>query len=668
MRVMLKHRTRAKGLVNITSQDLVRVTKGRGKAITITLECSAPFSKESLRTFLMDGQTKITDKGIKMGKWGPLQQISTSSYSMTGKITLTWLSKNPIRIGVDMTLVNGMCIPAYSLEFYAHDNGKLITQLQSTTSKFELSPIPISPEIASPNTTTWEPVQGNKEGFGIPDSSPAKDKEALDNNNQKKRKREPQKRRQPGPIAMDVIEESSSSYSDTNPDQHKYNSGNVGMEINGDLVVGGKVVARGYQQYSDLRLKTNVEDIVDAVSLISKLRAKRYRWKVQPDGESIADLRTLEDTGEVEATSKRVIGLIAQEVQQVLPEVVQTDEDGYLSVAYTEIVPVLVQAFNEHLEEYNEDQKLLNEKFHSFRQSCDQEIAGTVESCKSLAQQMKELLPNSPYSRLVKSLRRQRRRDFVRRQRDYCLFCLAAAAILFIVIFFAILFPTTFYYSTADCSGDTVYNSTANVVPLALRSYAAREIAGGAEITAVHSAISKPAIEKFHSRVLQLEEDKYGVLVTTFYAEGELFTPAAIYEQALSRIAFSMHIAIPDAKDLMFDIIGNSLNVTNPTFSLTATAASGSGLSQNTSFAGIQLSHTFVEDKEGDVQIVYTIDPLDLQPRVSTFDGLTLLLETVGPGPNVTYTIDFPVTATYTTSSKPEFTICLLYTSDAADE
>jgi hypothetical protein len=40
----------------------------------------------------------------------------------------------------------------------------------------------------------------------------------------------------------------------------------------------------------------------------------------------------------------RQIGFIAQEVEKILPELVTTDRDGYKSVAYANIVPVLVEA------------------------------------------------------------------------------------------------------------------------------------------------------------------------------------------------------------------------------------------------------------------------------------------------------------------------------------
>lgn len=88
---------------------------------------------------------------------------------------------------------------------------------------------------------------------------------------------------------------------------------------NGDFTAVGNVSA-----YSDARLKTNIQTIEDPLSLINELRGVRY----VKDG-------------------NLNIGVIAQEVQQVLPEVVHEDENGMLSVAYGNIVGLLIEAIKE---------------------------------------------------------------------------------------------------------------------------------------------------------------------------------------------------------------------------------------------------------------------------------------------------------------------------------
>ena len=113
--------------------------------------------------------------------------------------------------------------------------------------------------------------------------------------------------------------------------------------------------AKAFLQFSDLRLKTNVSDILDAVNIISQLEGKTYQWKNEALNDSIG--------------GKKVIGLIAQQVQKVLPEVVHTDPDtGILSVSYVEIVPILIEAFKQHLVDYKNDKVEVQSQIDDIKQ------------------------------------------------------------------------------------------------------------------------------------------------------------------------------------------------------------------------------------------------------------------------------------------------------------
>lgn len=142
----------------------------------------------------------------------------------------------------------------------------------------------------------------------------------------KKRKREPEVQySSPSPS----VSSPESTSGPTTPD-----SGSSAVSVTvvpGDLNVDGTARARAFLQYSDIRLKTNVEDLVGALDTISKLQGVSYRWK---PGASAPN-----STGGL-----KVIGLIAQDVEKVLPELVRRDKDGWLSVAYVEIIPILIEA------------------------------------------------------------------------------------------------------------------------------------------------------------------------------------------------------------------------------------------------------------------------------------------------------------------------------------
>ena len=107
-------------------------------------------------------------------------------------------------------------------------------------------------------------------------------------------------------------------------------SGNVGIGTNGPgykLDVSGTIRATGdVIAYSDARVKENIETISNALHKVRAMRGVNYN--------KIGD-------------NKRSIGVIAQEVLKVLPEVIHQDETGMYSVAYGNIVGVLIEAVKE---------------------------------------------------------------------------------------------------------------------------------------------------------------------------------------------------------------------------------------------------------------------------------------------------------------------------------
>ncbi|MEO6253741.1 MAG: tail fiber domain-containing protein, partial [Ferruginibacter sp.] len=60
--------------------------------------------------------------------------------------------------------------------------------------------------------------------------------------------------------------------------------------------------------------------------------------------------------------TKLQVGLIAQDVEKVLPQAVQTDKDGYKSVDYAKVVPLLVEGMKELKKEIDELKKLVEKK------------------------------------------------------------------------------------------------------------------------------------------------------------------------------------------------------------------------------------------------------------------------------------------------------------------
>ena len=90
---------------------------------------------------------------------------------------------------------------------------------------------------------------------------------------------------------------------------------------------------------SDVSLKENIVEIPSALDMIDKIRGVFFDWK-----DDYIESKGGEDGYFMR---KHDVGLIAQEVEAVLPEVVGTRKDGIKAIKYDRLVPLLLQAIKE---------------------------------------------------------------------------------------------------------------------------------------------------------------------------------------------------------------------------------------------------------------------------------------------------------------------------------
>jgi len=109
---------------------------------------------------------------------------------------------------------------------------------------------------------------------------------------------------------------------------------NDDVTINGALNVTGDITA--FYVPSDRNWKDNIVPIPDSLNKVLKLSGNTFDWN------------------DKSPQFGKDAGVIAQEVQEVLPEAVIEREDGHLSVSYTKIVPLLIEAIKELKAEINE--------------------------------------------------------------------------------------------------------------------------------------------------------------------------------------------------------------------------------------------------------------------------------------------------------------------------
>jgi trimeric autotransporter adhesin len=100
--------------------------------------------------------------------------------------------------------------------------------------------------------------------------------------------------------------------------------GEMIIQNNGDIYQNGMLI------HSDRRLKSNIQPIGNAIATIQELRGVSYELKSSV-------------TSGNKTTSENMLGLIAQEVEAILPQLVGERPDGYKAVNYIGIVPLLIE-------------------------------------------------------------------------------------------------------------------------------------------------------------------------------------------------------------------------------------------------------------------------------------------------------------------------------------
>ncbi|MCB9248268.1 MAG: tail fiber domain-containing protein [Ignavibacteriales bacterium] len=112
------------------------------------------------------------------------------------------------------------------------------------------------------------------------------------------------------------------------------------VKINGSLEVTQGITGT-ISPPSDIRYKSNIKSLTNSLEKLINIRGVTYDWKV-------------EEFPKKQFNNRKQIGVIAQEVEEVFPELVHTDDDGYKSVEYSKFTVLLIEAVKEQ-------QKMINE-------------------------------------------------------------------------------------------------------------------------------------------------------------------------------------------------------------------------------------------------------------------------------------------------------------------
>jgi len=108
-----------------------------------------------------------------------------------------------------------------------------------------------------------------------------------------------------------------------------------GIGLGGSINAGGDIIA---YSSSDIRLKNNIRPISNPLEKISKIGGYNFVWNSEIQNTYIGN----------------DVGVIAQEIETILPELVQTRENGYKAVKYDKLVALLIEGIKELTKQVDE--------------------------------------------------------------------------------------------------------------------------------------------------------------------------------------------------------------------------------------------------------------------------------------------------------------------------
>ena len=135
----------------------------------------------------------------------------------------------------------------------------------------------------------------------------------------------------------------------------KANSSDVyAIEKDGDATLTGTHFAANHINTSDERLKEDIKPLDNVLPRLEEIDGVRFRFRDTGDGASDPQL-----------------GLLAQQVQAVFPELVEERSDGYLGVSYGHLSAVLLEAIKEQQALIEAQQSQIDDLFRAVREMAD---------------------------------------------------------------------------------------------------------------------------------------------------------------------------------------------------------------------------------------------------------------------------------------------------------
>ncbi len=147
----------------------------------------------------------------------------------------------------------------------------------------------------------------------------------------------------------------------------------------------------GFLIASDSAFKKNIEDIQSSLAKVKRLRGVTYNRKYTVDS-LISRENISPSSGHVvkikrEFLETKEYGLIAQEVESVIPEAVVTMQDSTKAISYTSLIPVLIEAMKEQQAQIENLSVLVNyleKELKLLKNCCESENRNKLNGTKTI--------------------------------------------------------------------------------------------------------------------------------------------------------------------------------------------------------------------------------------------------------------------------------------------
>lgn len=168
--------------------------------------------------------------------------------------------------------------------------------------------------------------------------------------------------------------------------------------INSNFVFNTNLRVNGVNITSDARLKENIKSLENPLSLLNNINGVTYTYRIseiqkyrEPDKSKFTNILATQANGEgmgsqlssntamtdkeindkqyqneltkkeVEDANRKRVGFLAQDIQKVLPELVQTDENGVMSIDYIGFIPIIVESIKEIQKTIDNQNEIIND-------------------------------------------------------------------------------------------------------------------------------------------------------------------------------------------------------------------------------------------------------------------------------------------------------------------